>query len=355
MPYVDFTLFAAVLGAYLLGALPFAVLIARAFGLPDPRTYGSGNPGATNVARSGGKLPAALTLFADFGKGFLPVFWLGGENPAVFAAAGAAAVAGHVFSVFLRFRGGKGMATALGVFFAWHWPAGLAAAAVWGLVFLMFRISSAASVTAIAAAAAITAAATNGAPAMTAAAAVGILVIFRHRRNIADIWRGRESHFGKKPPRGGEFARRMCRAAVVLSGVLFATASVHDYPTTRRQIDLIRTGDSIAVQKPWIAVFFFLNEFGSGLKFFLTGNEKYMGHYPSASHLHAMHVARAENGGWEAQVEVARRYYFGEGAPQDGDAAMLWLRRALDNAPAANRPQIEKIIRGVEDSENAAP
>ncbi len=300
---MNFTLFAAVLvGAFLLGAVPFAVLIARAFRLPDPRTYGSGNPGATNIARSGGKLPAVLTFCGDFGKGFLPVFLAGGEHPAVFAAAGAAATAGHVFSPFLRFRGGKGVATALGVFFAWNPPAAIIAAVIWGLVFFACRISAAASVLAIPAAAIITAAAASGGVISAAALFVGALVVFRHRRNIADMWRGRENGFGKFTGgkfTGRAFAKRMLRAAVVLAGVVFAVASVHDYPATRRQLDLIRTGDEIAQKRPWIVVFFFLNEAGNGVKFFLTGNEKHMAHYPSDSYME-MRRRRAQNGGTDA-------------------------------------------------------
>ena len=346
---MDFTFFAAAVGAYLLGAVPFAVLAARAFRLPDPRTYGSGNPGATNIARGGGKLPAALTFLADFGKGFLPVFLLA-DNPAASAAAGFAATAGHIFSVFLRFRGGKGAATVLGVFLAWHPPAFAFAGLVWLSVFFAFRISAAASVLAVSAAAAITAA-VAGVEISVAAAAAGILVVFRHRRNIADILRGRENRFGDGGGgNGGRFAKRMLRAAVVLAGVLGAVAFVHDYPATRNQIDLIRSGEPEAAQRPWLAVFFFLNEAGNGLKFFLTGNEKHMRHYPSGSHLLARREARAKNGGWRAQMELARRYYSGDGAPKDEAAAALWLRRAHQNAPPKHQPQIAEFLRQMENT-----
>src|SRR5688572_32162749 len=109
----------AIVLAYLLGSISFAVLVSRAFGLPDPHTYGSGNPGATNVLRTGRKAAAALTLLGDAGKGWLAV-WLAYHytlDPAVAAAAGLAAFLGHLYPVFYRFQGGKGVATAAGVLF----------------------------------------------------------------------------------------------------------------------------------------------------------------------------------------------------------------------------------------------
>lgn len=294
----DFIFFAAVLVCvFLLGALPFAVLTARLFGLPDPRTYGSGNPGATNVARAGGKPPAALTFLGDFGKGFVPVFLLGGGDAPLFAAAGAAAVAGHVFSPFLRFRGGKGVATAFGVFLAWNPPAAMFAAAIWLSVFFACRISAAASVAAISAAAILTA--LFGGAMFFAAAFVGVLVVCRHRGNFSGMARG---SFGKTEP--GEFlpafAKRFLRAAVVLFGVVAVAASVHDYPQTRYQIHLIRSGDEVATKRRWIAVFLFLNEFGGGVKYALTGNKKYMLHYPTSAYLRARreeYRARVQNTG----------------------------------------------------------
>lgn len=114
---------AFVLPAYLLGSLPFAVIVSRAFGLADPRSFGSKNPGATNVLRSGNKLAAALTLLGDAAKGWLAM-WLAqqfGADALGVAAAGIAAFLGHVFPVFLRFKGGKGVATALGAALAFHW------------------------------------------------------------------------------------------------------------------------------------------------------------------------------------------------------------------------------------------
>ena len=279
---MNFTDFAVIIGAYLLGALPFSVWFSRAFGLPDPRATGSGNPGATNVARSN-KIAAFLTLLADAGKGFLPIWFLEGETA---AAAGVAAVLGHVFSVFLRFRGGKGVATALGVFAAWSGGAGIAAVAVWGLVFVTCRISSVSSVAAIVAATIAMGAFESPFP--LAAAAIGILVVARHRRNIVDVWRGHEKGFNSTVRYSSSSPLRMILASMILSGVVFSLASVHDYRITRNQISKIRAGDEIAVQRPWIAVFFFFNEAGSGMKYWLTGNRKHMRHYPHAEYLRTL-------------------------------------------------------------------
>lgn len=278
---------ALVVAAYFLGAAPFSVLFSRAFGLDDPRAFGSGNPGATNVARRN-KPAALLTLCADIGKGALPP--LLAADAAVAAAAGVAAILGHVFSVFLRFSGGKGVATALGAFAGWYWPAAVAAAAAWILLFAVFRVSSAASVFAVVVAAGVVAAFSD-APIVAAGIAAAALVIFRHRRNIADLSRGRERAFGKTggaPPR----AVRLIVASLSLAGVLLAAAVAHDYPVTRRQIDLIRSGDQNATERPWIAVFFFFNEAGSGLKYLLTGNEKHMRHYPTTAFIKEKRLAR---------------------------------------------------------------
>ena len=111
-----------IIGVYILGSVPFSLLFSRLFRLPDPRTYGSENIGVTNLMRSGKKSAAALTLIADMGKGAIPITWAYmADFPAtVIAAAGVAGVIGHVFSLFLRLQGGKGVASALGVFLAWN-------------------------------------------------------------------------------------------------------------------------------------------------------------------------------------------------------------------------------------------
>ena len=144
----------AIGAAYLIGSLSFAVIVSHAMGLHDPRTYGSKNPGATNVLRSGSKKAAVITLLLDALKGFFPVIliqqwgahWGLGHDTA--ALAGMAAFLGHLFPVFFRFQGGKGVATALGVLLALHWMLGLLVLLTWGLMAWRFRYSSLASLTA---------------------------------------------------------------------------------------------------------------------------------------------------------------------------------------------------------------
>lgn len=330
---------AIVIAAYFIGAAPFSVWISRAFGMDDPRAFGSGNPGATNVARRN-KTAGLLTLFADAGKGFLPVFFI--ADAGVAAAAGMAAITGHVFSIFLRLRGGKGVATALGVFCALHWPAGVAALSAWALIFALFRISSLASLAAMGVAAVMTAF-VGGATAVAGIAAAA-LVIFRHHRNIADLARGREQGFGNTRRRRRSFAIRMLIASLALAGVLAAIGFAHDYPQTRRQIDLIRHGNIIAVERPWIAVFFFLNEAGSGIKYMVTGNEKYMRHYPSAAYLLEQRLARANKKQWLQWELLAMQYRRGDGVAQNNTLALAWMRRARDNAPAVGRARLAAVI-----------
>jgi len=133
-----------VFAAYLLGSVSSAILVCRVLGLPDPRTQGSNNPGATNVLRIGGKKAAAITLVGDSLKGLLPMVagHLLGMAPAVLAATGLAAVLGHLYPVFFGFRGGKGVATALGVQIGLWWPIGLTVAGIWLFVAKVLRISS---------------------------------------------------------------------------------------------------------------------------------------------------------------------------------------------------------------------
>ena len=133
-----------VLGAYLLGSVSSAILVCRALGLPDPRTQGSNNPGATNVLRIGGKKAAAITLVGDSLKGVIPMVaaHLLGMGPAVLAAVGLAAFLGHLYPVFFGFRGGKGVATALGVQIGLWWPIGLSVAAIWLFVAKVLKVSS---------------------------------------------------------------------------------------------------------------------------------------------------------------------------------------------------------------------
>lgn len=136
--------FSLLLFAYLLGSVSSAIIVCRLMGLPDPRTQGSKNPGATNVLRVGGKTPAAITLAGDSLKGLIPMLLghLLGVTPLVLAGIGLAAFIGHLFPVFFGFRGGKGVATALGVQFGLFWPIGLAVAAIWLFVAKVLKISS---------------------------------------------------------------------------------------------------------------------------------------------------------------------------------------------------------------------
>src|SRR6478752_3059723 len=139
-------LVASIAIAYLIGSISFAVLVSRAFGLPDPRSYGSGNPGATNVLRTGKKGAAALTLLGDGAKGWLAVviasrFAEPASSEAAMAAAAVAVVLGHMYPVFFRFQGGKGVATALGVLVALNVYLAAGAIATWAIIAAFFRIS----------------------------------------------------------------------------------------------------------------------------------------------------------------------------------------------------------------------
>jgi len=186
------TLLAAAVLGYALGSIPFGLLLTRLAGLGDLRRIGSGNIGATNVLRTGSKGAAVLTLILDLAKGFAAVLiaagW--GEDAAVVAAAGA--ILGHMFPIWLHFRGGKGVATALGVLIALAWPVALAAALVWLAVAFLSRYSSLAALIAAVVGAAL---APFFADARTAAviAGIGLLTILRHHANIRRLIAGTES------------------------------------------------------------------------------------------------------------------------------------------------------------------
>ena len=198
----------AVAGAYLLGSLSFAVVVSRLFGLADPRSYGSGNPGATNVLRSGSKAAAALTLLGDAAKGAVAV-WLVRALGAPFgvgelgvALAALAAFAGHLYPVFFGFKGGKGVATFLGALLALDWGAGLLACAAWLAVALVFRYSSLSSLCAAVVAPLALLWLTGAADASLVIAAMSVLLVVRHRQNIANLIAGKERRIGEKSPRG---------------------------------------------------------------------------------------------------------------------------------------------------------
>ncbi|WP_338465976.1 glycerol-3-phosphate 1-O-acyltransferase PlsY [Novosphingobium sp. ZN18A2] len=185
------------LAAYVLGSIPFGMILTRITGAGDLRAIGSGNIGATNVLRTGRKGLAAATLLLDLAKGFAAIalvrhFWPGAE-----AAAAGGAVIGHCFPVWLRFRGGKGVATTAGVCFGLGWPIGLAYAAVWLAVLAIVRISSLGGM--LAAIAAPAAALAFGyreyAPTL---AAIALLVLWLHRANIARLMAGTEPKVGSK-------------------------------------------------------------------------------------------------------------------------------------------------------------
>lgn len=183
---------------YLLGSVPFGLVMARAFGLGDIRQIGSGNIGATNVLRTGNRLAAFLTLILDAGKGGIAVLAarsLFGEDAAQLA--GFAAFLGHCFPVFLGFRGGKGVATFLGTLLALFWPAGLAACLTWAVVAGLFRISSLSAL--VAAASAPIWVAVLGLPqAILVSVLLAVLIFIRHRANITRLLAGEEPKIGQK-------------------------------------------------------------------------------------------------------------------------------------------------------------
>lgn len=193
----------AIAASYLLGSVSFAVVVSRALRLADPRTYGSGNPGATNVLRSGSRVAAALTLIGDAGKGALAVWFgrmAGGANDIATIACGAAAFVGHVFPIFLRFRGGKGVATFLGVMLAFEfWPLGLATCGLWLAVAVVTRYASLASLTAAVGASALVAVVDGVDARFAIVLAISALLVWRHRSNIAKLRAGTEARIGAKP------------------------------------------------------------------------------------------------------------------------------------------------------------
>jgi acyl phosphate:glycerol-3-phosphate acyltransferase len=192
---------AFVVGAYLLGSVSFAVLMSKAFSLPDPRTYGSQNPGATNVLRSGKKAAAALTLLGDAAKGSVAVViaqLYAPENYTLIAAVTLAVFVGHLFPVFLRFKGGKGVATALGVLLALNVWLGLACLATWLLVAVVFRLSSLSALLA-AAATPLYAYLFNLPPEyLQVTIVLSLLLIWRHKGNIQNLLAGKETKIGSK-------------------------------------------------------------------------------------------------------------------------------------------------------------
>jgi len=192
---IDFLLIAA---AYLLGSVSSAVLVCRIMGLPDPRTQGSNNPGATNVLRFGGKKAGMLTLLGDSLKGFIPVLAanLLGRDPAVLAAVAMAAFLGHLYPLFFRFQGGKGVATALGVQFGLSWQIGGAVAAIWLFMALVLKISSLAALVSMAAAPLVVWWFWPAPELIVMSVLMTLLLFWRHRSNIRNLIEGSEDTIG---------------------------------------------------------------------------------------------------------------------------------------------------------------
>ncbi|MBK8322505.1 MAG: glycerol-3-phosphate 1-O-acyltransferase PlsY [Betaproteobacteria bacterium] len=186
--------------AYLVGSIPFAVVVTRAMGLPDPRSYGSGNPGTTNVLRSGSKVAALLTLVGDAAKGWVAVWGAMklGLAVEVVAIVALAAFLGHVFSLWLKFQGGKGVATAAGVLLAIDWRVGLATVGTWILVVVATRYSSLGALVAAAVAPVTVYAFLGAGPLFVASLAMCAVLVWRHQANIGKLLRGEESRIGEK-------------------------------------------------------------------------------------------------------------------------------------------------------------
>ncbi|KWF67284.1 glycerol-3-phosphate acyltransferase [Burkholderia multivorans] len=192
----------AALVAYLIGSVSFAVIVSAAMGLADPRSYGSKNPGATNVLRSGNKKAAILTLIGDAFKGWIAV-WLArryGLPDVAIAWVAIAVFIGHLYPVFFRFQGGKGVATAAGVLLAVHPVLGLATALTWLIIAFFFRYSSLAALVAAVFAPLfdVFMFRTNHNPIAWAVLAMSVLLVWRHRGNIAKLLAGEESRIGDK-------------------------------------------------------------------------------------------------------------------------------------------------------------
>jgi glycerol-3-phosphate acyltransferase PlsY len=189
---------AALLGGYLLGSLPFGLLLTKLAGLGDVRRIGSGNIGATNVLRTGRKDLAAATLLLDGGKGAAAVLLAALWGPDMALMAGYGAVLGHLFPVWLRFKGGKGMATALGVLLAIAWPVGAAACVTWLVAAALFRISSLSTLLAIAAAPIFAWYIKGDWQLVQFAAILAVVIWLRHHANIRRLLRGEEPRIGRK-------------------------------------------------------------------------------------------------------------------------------------------------------------
>jgi glycerol-3-phosphate acyltransferase PlsY len=192
--------------AYLLGSVSFAVVVSKAMGLPDPYTHGSKNPGATNVLRTGNKVAAALTLFGDAAKGWVAVTIaravlgdpIGSDNNLMLGLVAIAVFLGHLYPIFYRFKGGKGVATAAGILFAISWILGLATLGTWLIVAFFMRYSSLAALCAAAFAPLYFTFLFGVQPMGLAILVMSLLLIYRHRSNIRNLMNGTETRLAKR-------------------------------------------------------------------------------------------------------------------------------------------------------------
>lgn len=197
---MQISILVASLIAYLIGSISSAIIICKLFNLPDPRLQGSRNPGTTNVLRIGGKLPALLTLFGDVLKGFLPVFvvkWLQ-FNPAVIAATAICALLGHLWPIYFRFEGGKGVATLLGCLIAVSWQSAICWGSTWIICALLFRYSSLAAIVASCLAPLFIWFFTGSIIYTNIFAFMSAMLLIRHKTNIQKLLAGTESKIGQK-------------------------------------------------------------------------------------------------------------------------------------------------------------
>ncbi len=187
-----------VLGAYLIGSVSFAIVLSRLFALPDPRSYGSGNPGATNVLRTGKRAVAALTLLGDGGKGWLAVWLAAMFAPGAAAFAALAVFLGHLFPLWHRFHGGKGVATAAGALLGLDWRIGLGTIATWVMIAVFLRYSSLAALISAAFAVVFTIVFYGAGVQAACVLAIALLLVWRHKDNIRRLLAGQEGRFGAR-------------------------------------------------------------------------------------------------------------------------------------------------------------
>jgi len=198
MSPIDYSM---IIVAYLFGSISTAIIVCKMMGLPDPRSIGSGNPGATNVLRLGGKKPAAITLLGDFIKGLIPVLvaqYLA-VNTQTLALVGMAAFLGHLYPVFFHFKGGKGVATMLGVMFGFSWMVGLATASTWFFIAKILKISSLSALVATLLAPFYVWWLAPSQPLIIITAIMTVMLYWRHRSNIRNLISGREGKMSNKP------------------------------------------------------------------------------------------------------------------------------------------------------------